>query len=212
MRINRMLQMIVVVGFALAIAAASAKADPFTVTLNTSPLSGTQVLAFLFNDGDGVTDNSAFLSNFAFGGGGALGTPDFLGSTGVNGNLTSGIAMDDSGFTAIFTQEFTPGASLSFLLNSTNNFAGGTPDTFAMAVCDTSFNCYSDDLNTGALLVLSLTGGTLSTSSFTLNGASQQKLDAPVVTTGTTGVPEPGSLLLLASGLAGCFLLTKRGS
>ena len=202
--INRMVQIIALATIGVTLAAASARADSFDVTLNTSSLSGTQVLAFLLTDGDGVVDNSATLSGFTFGGGAAQGTPDYLGSTGVSGDLTSGIAMDDTSLaTSIFTQDFTPGSSLSFLLNITNNFAGGTPDTFAMEICNSTLTtCYSDDTSTGAMLVLNLLGGTLAPSSFILNGAMDQDLPAPVVTEGSSGnVPEPSSLLLLAAAL-----------
>jgi hypothetical protein len=203
-RILRFANFVALAALLLAAAARPVRADSFNVSLDTSSLSGTQVLAFLLNDGDGVVDNSATLSGFAFGGGAAQGTPDYLGSTGVSGDLTSSIAMDDSSLaTAIFTQDFTPGSSLSFLLNITNNFAGVTPDTFAMEICDTTLTtCYSDDTNTGAMLVLNLTGGTLSPSSFILNGASDQNLPAPVVTEGSsTATPEPESLLLLGLGI-----------
>jgi hypothetical protein len=203
-RILRFANFVALAALLLAAAARPAQADSFNVSLDTSSLSGTQVLAFLLTDGDGVVDNSATLSGFAFGGGAAQGTPDYLGSTGVSGDLTSGIAMDDTSLsTAIFTQDFTPGSSLSFLLNITDNFAGGTPDTFAMEICNSTLTlCYSDDTSTGAMLVLNLLGGPLAPSDFILNGASDQNLPAPVVTEGSSGnAPEPSSLLLLAAAL-----------
>jgi hypothetical protein len=115
-------------------------------------------------------------------------------------------------FSALLSQQFNAGAELSFTLNITNNFGGLSPDLFAMYVYNAGFDtCYSDDLNTGAMLVLNLTGGTLSTSSFILDGASDQNLTAPVVSLTTSGptVAEPSSFLLLASGLAGCLLVIK---
>ena len=207
---NRLLGFVVLAGLALMLCAVPAKADSSEVTLNTSTLTGTQVVVFQLTDGDGLIDNSLTLSSFNFGGGSAVGLPDYGGTTGVSGNLTSGISMDDSsGFLALFVQDFNPGSSLSFLLNTTDDFAGGSPDVFAMSICDTSFNCYSDDANTGALLVLSLNGGTLSASDFALNGASDQGLAAPVVTAATTAAPEPTSFLLLAVGLAALLLGKK---
>jgi hypothetical protein len=193
---------------------ASANADSFDVTLNTSSLSGTQTILFGITDGDGVADNSLALSSFNFGGGSAEGSASITGS-GITGNLTSGIALDDSGFSALFEQQFTAGSSLSFLLNTSDVFAGGTPDAFAMYVCNSDVSvCYSDDMSTGALLVLNLTGGTLTPSGFVLNGASDQNLPAPVVTvaTSSTAAPEPSSLLLIGCGLLGFAAVKKVSS
>jgi hypothetical protein len=191
--------------FALALAlfcAMQANADDFNVSLNTSSLSGPQTIVFGLFDGDQSVDNSVSLSAFNFGTGSALGSPDDLGTSGVSGNLAGTVSLDDSGFTALFSQEFNPGSKLSFALNTTNNFAGTAPDALAFYVCDTSLNCYSDDAVKGDLLELDLTGNPLSPSSFILNGASAQGLPAPVVTYPTnTTTPEPASALLLLLGL-----------
>ncbi len=204
-RIFKMARIFKIVAYAtllLAWTATSARADSFNVSLNTSSLTGLgpQILLFELIPGDAM-DNSVALSAFNFGTGAPVGAADYLGTTGVSGDLTSGIAMNDSGGLALFDQQFNPGASLSFLLSTTNNFSGVTPDEFSMFVCDLSFDCYSDDTAAGNLLGLGLTGGTLSPSSFTLNPASDQKLPAPVVTAVTTA-PEPTSVLLLCFGLA----------
>ena len=184
------------------LAATQVRADDFDVTLNTSSLSGTQILAFGFVDGDASVNNSVTLSRFTFGGGSAVGPADYLGTTGVSGDLAGSVRLDDSSFTALFSETFNPGTSLSFLLDTTNSFAGTAPDALAMYVCDLTFNCYSDD-STTALLVLNLTGTALSPSSFSLSGASAQGLPAPVVTIpGNTTTPEPATLFLLTSGIA----------
>jgi hypothetical protein len=212
MRFNKTIQILALVSATALFTVIPAKADTtsFDVSLNTSALSGTQTLAFGFTNGDGAVDNNLTLSGFTFAGGSALGTPSYTGS-GVSGDLTAGVALNDSDFSSLFVQQFTAGSTLSFLMTTTNNFAGGTPDAFAMYVCDALLDtCYSDDQGTGAMLVLNLTSTALSPSSFILNGATDQGLPAPVVTSPSSSVPEPSNLQLLAIGLPLMCLLTLR--
>jgi len=196
----------------LAVCGPVGRADTFDVSLNTSALSGTtQILAFGLNDSDG-SSNTVSLTGFNFGVGSAVaGTQDctlgaLLSGAGCSGNLTGGVTLSDASASEVFfDQEFTVGSSLSFAMTTTNAFAGGIPDGFAMYLCDVGLDtCYSDDTASGALLILGLNGAPLTPSSFTLNGASAQDLPAPVVTvgsgTGTTPTPEPGSLLLFGLG------------
>ena len=125
----------------------------------------------------------------------------------------AGVAMDDREFQTFFKQQFTPGGLLSFVFTTTNDFAGPFPDQFAMHVCDGSFAaCYSDDAGTGAMLLLDLVGGTLTTADFITYGAALQGLPAPIVTPlpDTPAVPEPGTLMLLATGLSIAAVKRKR--
>ena len=192
-------------GIILLLAAASARADTFNVSLDTSSLSGTQDIVFGLTDGGVLDNNTVTLSAFTFGGGSAVGSPDLLGTTGAAGSLTTGITLNDSSFSVLFSQQFNPGSLLSFVLTTTDNSDGVTPDAFSMSICSADLTiCYSDDQSTGAMLVLNLPGGTLSPSDFTLNGASAQNLPPPLVV-----APEPASLLLLTGGLLGCLLVKK---
>jgi hypothetical protein len=209
---KRVCVFVVLHGLAVLAAARGSRADSFNVSLNTSSLSGTQALIFEFTDGDGVVDNSVALTNFSLGGGSVAGSADYLGTTGVSGDIGSGIDMDDGSLSiALFSQNFNPGATLSFLLTTTNNYAGGSPDGFVMAICDTGLDtCYSDDPD-GADLVLPLNGAALVPASFTLTGASAQGLPAPVVTTPSSGtVPEPSGVLLLGAGIFALAIFQRK--
>jgi hypothetical protein len=198
------------------------RADSFDVSLNTSSLSGsTQILAFGLNDSDG-SSNTISLASFNFGAGSAVsGTQDctlggFLSGAGCSGSLASGVTLSDSSTAEVFfDQEFNVGSSLSFEMTTTNAFAGGIPDGFAMYLCNTTLSsCYSDDSVSGALLILGLGGTTLTPASFTLNGASAQGLPAPVVTVSTstgggTTMPEPPSVLLLGIAIGALALCSS---
>lgn len=187
---------------AIALLAASPScASAFDVSIDTAPLSGTQTLAVSLTQGDGLFLNTVTLSDFNFGGGGApLGTPSYSDAS-VSGDLGSTVSLADVNFSEFFSQTFQAGSSLSFLLNTTDNFVSGFPDELDIYLCDATLStCYSDDLDTSALLTLDLTGAPLTPTSFTLNAASQQGLNAPVV---TFAAPEPGTLVpLLLVGLA----------
>jgi hypothetical protein len=119
--------------------------DPITldVSLNTSPLishlAGPFSLEFQLDDGSGIGDgnNTAILSNFIFGGGGATGSATPIG--GATGSLSSTVSLTDTNFFNQFIQGFTPGSSLQFQLSLTTNVdGGGTPDQFSFAILDSS--------------------------------------------------------------------------
>ena len=211
MKRNCAFEVIIIAG--LMLAASGARADAmFSVSLDTSAISGTtEQLVFEFIDGDGVADNSVSLSNFDLGGGTVSAPADYMGTSGVGGDLSSSIAMNDTGGFALFTQLVNFGSSLIFQMSTTNAFSGsGAPDALSMAVYTSNFSaCYSDDQVACTLLELDLTGNALSPSSFALNGASDQSLPAPVVTL-VSAVSEPPSFLLLALGLFGMAVGRKR--
>jgi hypothetical protein len=195
-----------VLAFPILIFSTNGYAAPLTITLDTSPLTGTQTLLFGLTNFD-ASSNTVLLSDFAFDGGSAVAASadctfgGILIGAGCSGDLTTGVTLEDVDPATFFLQQFEPGASLSFALNATNNFTGPVPDQFAMFVCDAGLiTCYSDDAS-GALLLLDLVGDPLSPASFVLFGASQEGLPAPVVTV-TATTPEPGTLWLFAAAAA----------
>lgn len=193
---------------ALLSVAVPASASSFLITVDTSPLSGTQTLAFALTNSNSAS-NTVRLSDFDLDGGSPVaGTDDCtFGGTfnglGCSGDLTTSVGLEDLDAVAFFMQQFTPGVSVSFVLTTTNDAIDSVPDQFAMLLCDaTVATCYSDDAALGAMLLLDLVGGSLSPASFVALGAAAQGLAAPGINPART-VPEPITALLLGSGGAG---------
>ncbi|HUH94986.1 MAG TPA: hypothetical protein VL742_17800 [Casimicrobiaceae bacterium] len=77
-------------------------------------------LAFVLTDGEAIGDanNLVELTDFTFGAGGSAGSVDTLLSTGgASGDLTTGVALDDTAFFNVLASTFTPGSLLSFDLS-----------------------------------------------------------------------------------------------
>jgi hypothetical protein len=196
-----------------ALLAASAFAGSiYNVSIDTAPLIGhtagpfTLDLQFTDGSGSGDANNTVTLSNFLFGAGNPVGTPEApLG--GVSGDLGSMVTMTDSSFFNEFDQVFTPGATLTFRLALTNNADSGSPDEFSLGILDnTGVEIPTLDPG-GALLVVDITPGSTVVSTFATDGTlspaaggSPISIPAPTVTP-VSGVPEPGTLMLFAAGL-----------
>src|SRR6266852_3980540 len=115
----------------------------YTVSLNTAPLIGHSAgpfyLAFQLADGTGTGDgnNAAVLSDFQFGGAGAPFGPSPVLFGSAFGDLSSTVILTDSAFPNFFAQSFTPGSTISFLLDLTINIDDGDiPDEFTFSILD----------------------------------------------------------------------------
>ena len=195
----------------LLLAQTSARADDFTVNINTSSLAGVPGsyslgLVLLDASGTGDMNNSITLSDFNFGGGSGGATTLSLG--GVSGSLGSGtITLTESANEDGLLASFTPGSSISFDASMTTNPTGDvngdtglTGDTFEVLI----FNGDTEVNGTGpygSFLMAEI--GSDGTLNFYPAGVATQ-----VATT-----PEPSSLLMLFGGviaLLGFGLTRKR--
>jgi len=181
-----------------------------SVSLDTSALSGSFELAFIFTDGSGTDDanNTVTLSNFLFGVGGSAGTVDTALSTGgVSGDLTSGVSLVDSAFLNIFASSLTPGSLLSFNFGLTTNVdAGGTPDQLSLALLHSDGTVVNTEDPSGANSLLTVN---IDSANPTINAFASDLTPAPVVTE-SAAVPEPPGPLLLAMGLGAALWSTRK--
>jgi hypothetical protein len=113
-----------------------------TVSIDTSQLvghpAGPFYAAFQLTDGSGQGNGNttATISNFLFGPGGAPSAAPAL-TGGVSGDMGSSVTLTDSAFLNFFSQRFTPGNRLTFMIS----IAGPpdpaiTPDHFAFSILD----------------------------------------------------------------------------
>jgi hypothetical protein len=166
-------------------------------------------LAFQLGGGSELGNNTAVLSNFIFGTGGAAGgTPFVLG--GASGDLTSGVTITDSDFANIFIEGFTYGDILQFdLFLTTNVDAGGTPDSFIWSILDTTLSPIPTTSTSALEPLLAIDLDSANPIVFTFSAAGELSPDgrffffsAPQVVE-TSEIPEPSAGALGGLGLLG---------
>jgi hypothetical protein len=179
-----------------------ALADTYDVTVDTSSISGTAgSLDFNFNPG-GFQAQAASLQILDLSSNGSLaGSPELTGD--VSGALPSTVTFDNgTGFNDYF-EGFTYGSTLSFDVSlygpalSSPNGASTFGSTFA-------FSMFSDAAGTIPALTTDTTEGFAFIVNVNLDGSTTVTdfSDQTTVESGTSVIPEPDSLLLIATGLA----------
>ena len=196
----------------------------FNFTIDTTSLATQPIppkpfaLDFQFVDDNRTMSNTVTLSHFEFGaGGGPNGSPTISG--GANGDLSGTVTLTDSSFFNELFQGFTPSGSdpLRFLLTLTTNVEPVTPDTFTLAIFDSS-GTEIPTSSRGAFARIDITNP------LTINTYASDTciappgcptcpaiaLGVPVVELASAPVPEPGTVLLLVSGVAVALLAQRR--
>lgn len=185
----------VLVAAAALLLPATSEASSIAYSFDTSmlnPAAGVYSLDFQFTSNDATGTNSATISNLVITGGSLLTTQYYAPSGGYSGALTSSVVLSTTDFFNSFTQDFTPGAMVSFLLDLTNVAPSGLiPDAFSFSILlDGASVATLDPTGSNLLLQVDLTGGT------TFGGGGQFALPGSV-----SPVPEPSTYALFGLGM-----------
>lgn len=184
---------------------ATTHAAAYHITVDTSSLASSSLvglapfsLDFQFNNGVQLSNNTATVSNFDFGGGSAVGSATQFG--GAAGDIGASLTFDNSSAFQELFQAFTPGNSLSFDISLSQNVDGITPDAFAFAILDNALaniptdSAFGDDTLLHADIT---TTDPLSVAQLNLSSGADEFSSVTLV-----AIPEPnfafGALLLVA--------------
>ena len=122
MRLSHWMPSPLLLGFVLILAGPAARADQvWNVSLDTSQLATDYTGPFALDfELVGSNGNTVTLSNFSFGAAAVPGPGSAFLTGGASGDLGSSVSLNDSAnFFSDFNQQFTPGGTLTFTMDST---------------------------------------------------------------------------------------------
>jgi hypothetical protein len=225
MTLSRRIVISSLLGLALAWIGSPARADQvWTVSVNTSQMAADYTAPFGIDfelSNGGGNSNTVTLSNFTFGGGNAV-PPPFL-TPGASGDLTSAVSLTDTGgaFLVDFNQQFVPGTTLTFTMDSTliPPGPGGTPDNFSMVLFSSydPINGYNPGTGLGGTLIPTTDSVSGTFFNFDINGPgltpvsvfSSANGDITLTVTPQGVVPEPTSAITLFIGAIGVLAANR---
>lgn len=173
----------------------------YSVAVDTSSITGTSgSLDFNFNPGPLITQFAlADLLNFSSDGS-LAGSPSLTGDV-SGGPLPSTVTFDNGGALNDYFDGFTYGSTLMFAVR----FYGpaiDSPDGVSTSGSLFTFSMFSDAAGTVPVLTSDTTDGFAVTLSVNLDGSTTKTNFSTQTTSGQETVPEPGTILPMASGLA----------
>jgi hypothetical protein len=138
----------------------SMSTQPFANLVATSDPSAPFSLYFYLNSSGGPS-NTVTLSDFNFGAGGSAVPATTFTYGDVTGDASSSIVLNDNPINSTLNgliEQFTPGPTLSFQIDTTLNSSNAAPDQFGFAILDSSFsNVVTTDSVNDNFLTITLT-------------------------------------------------------
>jgi len=186
----------------LILAGPAARADlTWTVSVDTSHITDYTGPFALDFELLGTNGNTVTLKNFSFGSGGAGPGLAFL-TGGASGNLGSSVSLNAVTFFSDFNQQFTPGSTLTFTMDSTLVAppSGGAPDNFSMVIFS-NYPAIGYPAGTPTTIQTTDTSGSDTFFNFNVNGPGSTTVDSfntpsgdiSITVTPAIVVPEPSS-------------------
>lgn len=176
----------------------------YLVDIDTSSFAGTTAdLVFDLIDGDGINNSTLTISGFTTDG--LMGSSSGLPSASISGTIFGSLAISDTDFFNEFAQSILLGAFARFRFSYTSDGPGALiPDQLSLFLLGPG----------GSIIPTSDPSGSDALLAFDLNGVPAAVLqvfdDATHVGVAADPVPEPGSAILVGTGIAAWYVRRRR--